>query len=457
MIATSEQRCCALTFYTFGAAAAGERAPARLHYGTWQRWTAATTFSSSGSGRWARRPPGRSPPAACGCWGWRLSPPPTTRGRRTVARGSCVSLTFESPAYVPLLRRAYEGWHDLAKESGRDLLRLCGGIYIGDPESPVFAGSLASARVHGLKHEVLDAAEISTHFPTMRPAEHALGPYEANAGYVRSEETVLANIDVARRDGADLRFSEPVTHWAPTPGGGVDVVTSRGRYGGDRLVLAPGAWVSTLLPPPVTIAVERQIFYWLEPDFTPQGLVRGLCRGTPPPLPGGDRWQRGALRLPDGRRSSRRAQARLLPAEPRCNHDTADYRPHSPRRRSRGDGAPRSPALPPPQRTSSEGRDLHVRLGARRRVRAWPARRHPPGGVGLRLLRPRVQVCAGGGRDRRRPRPDRDDSARHRDVRHRSTRLHRHVNELIAQLLPVERVPLCPAVGSWNRHCLALT
>jgi sarcosine oxidase len=43
---------------------------------------------------------------------------------------------FEGSAYVSLLRRAYEGLHELTQESGRDLLRLCGGIYIGDPESP---------------------------------------------------------------------------------------------------------------------------------------------------------------------------------------------------------------------------------------------------------------------------------------------------------------------------------
>ena len=87
---------------------------------------------------------------------------------------------FEGSAYVPLLRRAYEGWHELAQESGRDLLRLCGGIYIGDPESPVFTGSLASARLHRLEHEVLDAAEIAARFPTTWqppvPADHpALG------------------------------------------------------------------------------------------------------------------------------------------------------------------------------------------------------------------------------------------------------------------------------------------
>lgn len=188
---------------------------------------------------------------------------------------------YESPAYVPLLRRAYEGWKELAQESGRDLLRLCGGIYIGDPQSPVFTGSLASARLHGLEHEVLDAAEIAARFPTMRPPEHALGLYEANAGYVRPEETVLANVDLARREGADLRFFEPVTHWAPTPGGGVEVVTSRGRYGAERLVLAPGAWVSTLLPQPVPIVVERQIFYWFDPDFTAKVPYEAYVEGHP--------------------------------------------------------------------------------------------------------------------------------------------------------------------------------
>jgi sarcosine oxidase len=188
---------------------------------------------------------------------------------------------YESPAYVPLLRRAYEGWKELAQESGRDLLRLCGGIYIGDPQSPVFTGSLASARLHGLEHEVLDAAEIAARFPTMRPPEHALGLYEANAGYVRPEETVLANVDLARREGADLRFFEPVTHWAPTQGGGVEVVTSRGRYGAERLVLAPGAWVSTLLPQPVPIVVERQIFYWFDPDFTAKVPYEAYVEGHP--------------------------------------------------------------------------------------------------------------------------------------------------------------------------------
>jgi sarcosine oxidase len=43
---------------------------------------------------------------------------------------------FEGSAYVPLLRRAYEGWHELAQESGRDLLRCAVGSTSATPRAP---------------------------------------------------------------------------------------------------------------------------------------------------------------------------------------------------------------------------------------------------------------------------------------------------------------------------------
>jgi hypothetical protein len=82
---------------------------------------------------------------------------------------------FEGSAYASLPRRAYEGWHELAQESGRDLLRCAVGSTFGDPESPS-SPAASSARVHGLEHEVLDAAEIAARFPTTWqrpvPADH---------------------------------------------------------------------------------------------------------------------------------------------------------------------------------------------------------------------------------------------------------------------------------------------
>ena len=236
---------------------------------------------------------------------------------------------FEGPAYVPLLQRALEGWHELQEQSGRDLLRLCGGIYIGDPDNPVVTGSREAAVLHGLTHEVLDAAEIRSRFPTMRPPAHAVGVYEPDAGYVRPEETVLAGVDLARRHGAVLHFDEPATSWRVTPGGGVEVDTATGRYGADRLVLTPGAWAPQLLPTVAPILVERQVFYWFEPDFTAGVPYESYANDHPVYIEETDGngllYGFPMIDGPDGG-----AEARVLPAEHR-HHHPGDHRPHGPR------------------------------------------------------------------------------------------------------------------------------
>lgn len=174
---------------------------------------------------------------------------------------------FEHPDYVPLLRSAYAGFRKLEEESGRALMQLCGGIYIGDPDNTIFTGSRDAAIEHGLPHEILNASQIRERFPTMNPADDAMAVYERNAGYVRPEETTLANAEVAARKGAVVRTGERVTDWHATPGGGVEVVTSAGTYGADRLVIAPGAWAPVLLKSlALPLSIERMVFHWFTPD-----------------------------------------------------------------------------------------------------------------------------------------------------------------------------------------------
>jgi sarcosine oxidase len=47
---------------------------------------------------------------------------------------------YEQADYVPLLRRAYALWEDLERESGRKLMHLTGGIYVGRPAGEVECG-----------------------------------------------------------------------------------------------------------------------------------------------------------------------------------------------------------------------------------------------------------------------------------------------------------------------------
>ena len=182
---------------------------------------------------------------------------------------------FEHPAYVPLLRRSYELWRRLERNTGRDLLRITGGLMIGAPDSEVVAGSLRSAREHSLDHELLDAMEIRRRFPPLTPEAGTVALLEGEAGIVFPEEAIRAHLDVAADNGAHLHFDERVEDWRVSASGTIEVRTSRAIYEADRLVLAPGAWASSLFKIDwLPLEVEPQQLHWFEPHggaapFTP--------------------------------------------------------------------------------------------------------------------------------------------------------------------------------------------
>jgi sarcosine oxidase len=172
---------------------------------------------------------------------------------------------FEGADYVPLLLRSYELFDELAADSGHDLITLTGGVMIGRPESRTVAGSRASAERWGLAHEILDAAELRRRVPTLAPKPGEIALYESKAGFVRPELTVIANLELAARRGADLRFHEPMTSWEPTADG-VRVVTGRGTYTAGQLVITPGPWAPGLLADlGVPFRIERQVQFWFRP------------------------------------------------------------------------------------------------------------------------------------------------------------------------------------------------
>jgi sarcosine oxidase len=169
---------------------------------------------------------------------------------------------FEHPSYVPLLRRAYALWEATQAEVGRELLRLTGGLFIGQPHSPLVEGSLLSARTHGLAHEVLSGDDLRARFPALRPAEGEIGVFEECAGVLFPERCIEACLSLAAAEGAELRHSEPVREWQ-AHADEVEVRTERGTYTAGRLVLTLGAWTSKFLGLP--LRVERIPVVWLEP------------------------------------------------------------------------------------------------------------------------------------------------------------------------------------------------
>ena len=173
----------------------------------------------------------------------------------------------EHPSYVPLLRRAYELWHDLEADANEHLLVTTGSVEGGPEDGPMFRGALEAAELHDLPHEVLTADELRDRYP----AYGALDPstrvvWQPDGGFLLAERTLLAHVNGALRHGAELHFREPVQTWEPTAEGGVRVVTERGTYEADRLVICAGPWAGRVVPRLAELAKpERQVLAWLQP------------------------------------------------------------------------------------------------------------------------------------------------------------------------------------------------
>jgi sarcosine oxidase len=171
----------------------------------------------------------------------------------------------EHPAYVPLLRRAYELWREIEMHAGERLLFITGSVDAGLPQGETVTGSLLSCQTHHLPHEVLDAGALHRRFPGYRLPSDMVAVYQSDGGFVLSERAIVAHVTAAHALGADIRAREPVDMWEAV-GGGVRVRTSHGTYEASRLVVTAGPWAATLVAALGPVAIpERQVLLWAHP------------------------------------------------------------------------------------------------------------------------------------------------------------------------------------------------
>jgi sarcosine oxidase len=183
---------------------------------------------------------------------------------------------FEHPSYVPLVRAALPLWRALERESGQSLLHVTGIIEIGAPDGTLVAGTLDSARTHGLAHEVLDAASVMQRFPAFRLPQDFVGVLQPEAGILAPEAAVHAQTALALAAGAEVQSNERAHAIEPTSTG-VRIVTDRAVIEAGQAVVAAGPWLPQLLPDfPVPLRVTRQVVGWFAPG-DPAIFARDRC------------------------------------------------------------------------------------------------------------------------------------------------------------------------------------
>jgi sarcosine oxidase len=168
----------------------------------------------------------------------------------------------EGREYVPLARRSHELWRELERASGTELLTRTGIVILGPPASTFLRETREAAREYGIAHRDLSNAELRAGYPMFAVGRDTVGYHEPDAGYVRPERAVAAQLALARAQGARLRLGERVERWSASTGG-VTVTTSGATYTAGQLLLCAGAWIGNLFPQGRDLfAVYRQLQFW---------------------------------------------------------------------------------------------------------------------------------------------------------------------------------------------------
>lgn len=200
----------------------------------------------------------------------RFSPPHTMGSSHGESRITRMAVG-EGPAYAGFVRRSHALWRELEAETGCELMRTTGGLIIGPASGAdehhgrrdFVRSSIAVAAANGIAHEALDAAAMAARWPQLGLSGDEIGCFEHTAGVVFPEACIAAQLDSARRHGAETRMGVRVTGVHPD-GAGVRVETDQGPVRADRAVLAAGAWLPGLAGGVLArrARVLRQALHW---------------------------------------------------------------------------------------------------------------------------------------------------------------------------------------------------
>jgi len=194
-------------------------------------------------------------------------------------------LTYHDPVYVRMARQALERWRRLESEASLELLRVVGGLDVGEATD----AAAAALEAAGESFERPSAAEVAERWPVLRFDEGSTFLYQPEGAILRADEVIGAQVRLARAAGAELR-ERTVVDSLHAMGEGVELVTSR-----DEVIRAPvaivasGAWASPLLRSagidlPLQPTLEQSTHYVMEGPPIPTIIDWDAAPSQPPYL-----------------------------------------------------------------------------------------------------------------------------------------------------------------------------
>ena len=190
----------------------------------------------------------------------------STHGESRITRIAC----GEGLEYSAFAIRSHDIWRELERATGARLLTQNGLVVISGEgrralqhdKQNFFEITVEAAKAAGIAYRVLSGAEARRQYPVFKFDARDRVYHDDSSGFVRPEACIEAQLKLAERDGAVLRYHEPVLDFE---GGEIITVrTQTASYRARSVVLALGAWLPSFLPATFAghLQVTRQVMYW---------------------------------------------------------------------------------------------------------------------------------------------------------------------------------------------------
>ncbi|HEY0369993.1 MAG TPA: N-methyl-L-tryptophan oxidase [Chthoniobacterales bacterium] len=174
---------------------------------------------------------------------------------------------FEDPAYVPLVRRAYELWDELERATADKVLTLSGVLSVGREDSSIIIGTQRAGREHQLALESLDRAEVAARYPMLKLYDDEVAIFEQHAGVLKPELATALHLALAEQRGAMLQTNVAMTGWAAKADRFEITLADESRLTARKLILALGPWFQEALAQlGVAIRIQRNVQAWFAPE-----------------------------------------------------------------------------------------------------------------------------------------------------------------------------------------------
>nr|WP_263327065.1 N-methyl-L-tryptophan oxidase [Neobacillus sp. Marseille-Q6967] len=167
---------------------------------------------------------------------------------------------FEGPEYVPLLQESYKLWRELEEDTKSNLLTINGGLMIG--EESLLGNVMKSVKDFQLEHEVLSADTVMHRYPQHRLSPSEIAVLDKKAGFIRPEVAVVAAVEAAKENGAEI-FPYTRVESIHNSGAGV-IVRANGRdFKFEKVFVTAGPWTKRFLPQlNDQFSVKRIVMTW---------------------------------------------------------------------------------------------------------------------------------------------------------------------------------------------------